>query len=84
LAARRELSRRDRRHSHSTVDAMTKMTPKEREKLEMIARRCLDLAHGEPGYAVALIYDRMSDEMARRRAVNLLFRALQIPAKKAS
>jgi hypothetical protein len=56
---------------------MKAMTSKERERLEMIAHHCLDLAHGEPGYAVALIYDQISDDIARRRAVNLLFRVLQ-------
>jgi hypothetical protein len=46
------------------------------EHRELIVRNCLAEAYGEPGYAVALIYHRIDDELERRRAVNFLWHIL--------
>jgi hypothetical protein len=46
------------------------------EHRELIVRNCLAEAYGEPGYAVALIYHRIDDELERRRAVNFLWQIL--------
>jgi hypothetical protein len=45
--------------------------------LDLIVRDCLAEAYGEPGYAVALIYDRVGGDLQRRRAVNCLWYILK-------
>ena len=42
-----------------------------------IARHCLELAHGEPVYAVLLIFDHLDDDHERRRALNRLWRIME-------
>jgi hypothetical protein len=49
------------------------------ETRDLIVGCCLDLAHGEPGQAVAWIYYKITDTNERRRAVNRLWRVLGKP-----
>ena len=43
---------------------------------DIIARRCLDAACGEPGYAVQLIYGCVTNDHKRRRTVNRLWKLM--------